>query len=185
MSTAWLVPTSRSIPWQSLASVGAGMVAVTALASYADSWPVGLLGLAAAALAAAVVAGMHDPAAALLSALPTSAATRAARRLVLLLPAAALLWAAYVGLGRVWVTGLGWPVGEVTALVATGLAVFACAPSSYAVVAGVAAPITWYAAAWAGGALPDALAEVLFAWQHHPWVVTVVAVAALVLRRNR
>ena len=51
------------------------------VADGAGSWPVGLLGIAAAALAAAVVAGLRDPAAALLAAVPTSAAVRRARRL--------------------------------------------------------------------------------------------------------
>ena len=185
MSPAWVVPTTRSIPWTPLAGVGAGLVALTALAAYDDSWPAGLLGLAAAALAAAVVAGLHDPAAALLAAVPTSAARRTARRLVLLLPTAAVLWAAYVGMGHVWATGLGWPVAEVTALTAMGLAVAGCAPSSYAVQAGVAVPIAWYAVTWAGGSLQGGYTQVLFAWQHHPWLVVGAAGAVLLTRRNR
>ena len=154
MSAAWLVPTARAMPWQPLAAVSArpwsesapSRRTPTAGRSACWVWP-------RPVLAAAVVAGLHDPAAALLSAVPTSAARRRARRLVLLLPVALLIWLAYVAVGHHWYPGLGWPLGQVTALTTTGLALAAWwpgGPDRRAVGAGVAAVLLWYAVAPAG-----------------------------------
>ncbi len=185
MTPAWVVPTARAIPWQPLACVSSCLALVTAAAANLGEWPVGLLSLTAAAMAAAVVAGLHDPAADLLSAVPTSAARMRARRELMLLPVALLVWLGYVGVGRTFTPGLDWPVGEVAALTATGLAIAVWSPMTYAVAAGVAAPLLWFAASWAGGRLDAEYAEVLFAWQHHPWAVTVAAMLALQLGRDR
>lgn len=184
MNPAWLVPTVRAVPWQPLAGVAACVAVVTVVAAWADTWPVGVLGLLAAALAAGVVAGLRDPAAALLAAVPTSAARRRARRLVLLVPLGLGVWLASVVAARHWEPGLGWPIGTVAALTATGLAVATWAPEPVALQAGVAAPVLWYAVGWGGG-LHGSAAEVLLAWQHHPWLVTGVATTALLLGRNR
>lgn len=185
MTPAWVVPTARATPWTPVTGVAVCLAAVTAVAAYVDSWPVAVLGIAAAALSAAVVAGLHDPAAALLAAMPTAASVRRARRLCLLVPVGLALWLAYVGAGRQWEPGVGWSLGTVAALATTGLAVAVWAPPRAAVESGVAAPLGWYAVTQAGGSLTGEHAEVLFAWQHHPWIVTVAAVAALLIGRNR
>jgi hypothetical protein len=135
-------------------------------------------------VAAALVAGLRDPAAALLAAVPTSAARRRARRQALLVPVGLALWVAFLMAARQWEPGLGWPLGAVTALTVTGFAVAAWAPDRIALAAGVAAPLVWYAGAHAGGS-DRGLAEVLLAWQHHPWLVTTASLTALLLRRNR
>jgi hypothetical protein len=158
---------------------------LTAAGADTGNWPVGLLGPAAAATAAAVVAGLYDPAANLLASVPTSAARRRVRREILLLPAGMLVWLGYVGVGRALTPGLGWPVGELAALTASGQAIAVWAPVRDAVAAGVVAPLLWFAASWAGRGLDAGYAEVLFAWQHHPWTVTVAAAWALLLGRNR
>jgi hypothetical protein len=80
---------------------------------------------------------------------------------------------------------MAWPVGPAVALMATGCAVAAWAPQRLAVEAGVAAPLVWVALARVGVALDQEYAEVLFAFQHHPWIVTTAAVAALLMGRNR
>jgi hypothetical protein len=185
MTPAWVIPTARATPWQPLAGVSVCLALVTAGAAYTRQWPAGLFGPAAAAVAAAVVAGLHDPAAALLAAMPTSAARRRVRRGLMLLPAALLVWLGYVGVGRTLTPGLGWPVGEAAALTASGLAVAVWWPMTDAVAAGAAAPLLWFAASWAGRSLDEDYAEVLFAWHHHPWAVTVAAVSALLIGRNR
>jgi hypothetical protein len=181
---AWVVPTARAVPWAPIAGVAACLVAVTAVAAAAGTWPDEALDVAAAALAAAAVAGLRDPAAALLAAVPTSPARRRARRLALLVPVMLAVWLASLWTTRLWEPAIGWPLGPLAALVSTGLAVAAWAPERIAVEAGVAAPLVWFAAAWAGP-VDGAPAEWLFAWQHHPWLVTAAALAALLMRRHR
>lgn len=185
MSPAWLAPTARAVPWQPLAGVAACLTAVCVVALSRGHWPWGVLDVAAAGLAAAVAAGLHDPAANLLSAVPTTAARRRARREVLLVPAGVGLWVAYLAVGHAVAPGVGWPVGPAVALTATGLAVVAWAPERIAVEAGVAAPLMWVALARAGVVLDQQYTEVAFAFQHHPWIVTVAAGAALLMGRNR
>jgi len=186
MTPAWFVPTVRATEWQPLAAVATFLAAVSAVAAYDGHWPVGLLGVAGGALAAAVVAGLRDPAGALLAAVPTSAATRRARRLALLVPAGLGVWLAYLGAGQHLVPGLGWPVGPVVALIAGGVAVAAWAPQGSAqTAAGVGVPLIWTAAGRSAGGLGENAAGVLFAWQHHPWLVTVAAVAALLKEGKR
>jgi len=184
LTPAWLLPTARTVPWRPLIGVAGVLAVVAALSAYADQWPVALVGIGAAALAAAVVAGLSDPAAALLSAVPTSAARRRARRLVLLLPLGLGVWLAFAALGRVVEPGTTWSVGELCALTATGLAVAVWWPGRAAVGAGVATPLLWYAAARFGGLEGDG-ADMLLAWQHHPWIVIAVATTAVLWRRER
>lgn len=185
MNPAWLVPTCRAVPWQPLAGVTACLAAVCVLAAALGRWPVGVLDVAAAGLAAAVIAGLRDPAADLLSAMPTTAATRRAHRLRILVPAGLGLWVGYLATGHLWASTLGWPVGPFVALVATGAAVVVWAPPRLAVEAGVAAPLIWLALTRAGGGLDPDLQQVLFAFEHHPWIVTTAAVAAVLIGRNR
>ncbi|GAA4409661.1 hypothetical protein GCM10023168_28590 [Fodinibacter luteus] len=185
MNPAWLAPTARAVPWQPLAGVAACLTVVCAFALTQGHWPWGVLDVAAAGLAAAVVAGLRDPAANLLSAVPTSAARRRARRQVLLVPAAVGLWLAYLAVGHVVAPGMGWPVGPAVALTATGLAVVAWAPDRIAVEAGVATPLIWVALARTGVVIDDQYSQVVFAFQHHPWIVTAAAAAALLMGRNR
>jgi hypothetical protein len=185
MTPAWLLPTARATSWEPLAAVATLLVVLTATSAYADRWPLGLVGVVAAGLAAAVVAGLRDPAAALLSAVPTSPGVRRARRLVLLLPAGLATWLAWIGWGHRWAPEVGWPVGSLAALTATGLAVAVWAPPRVGVAAGVAVPLAWVAATTAGGALGEDHAQVLFGWQCHPELVTVAAAAAVLLGRNR
>lgn len=159
MTTAWVVPTARSISWWPMAVVAVLLTGTTALA---DATPVNLVGVAAATLAAGVVVGLRDPAAALLAAMPTSAAVRRARRLVLLLP---------VELGVSWISGSNVPLGGLVALTTAGVAVaFWAGPA-----AGIAVPLCWVVAARAGG----------FAWDQHLTLVTIAAAAALWTGRNR
>jgi hypothetical protein len=181
---AWVVPTARAIPWTPLMVVAACLAVITAVAAHAGMWPVVVLGIASAALAAALVAGLRDPAAALLSAVPTSPARRRARRQALLLPAGLVVWLLSVWAARQWESAVGWPIGQLAALTATGFAVAAWAPARISLEAGVAAPLLWYAAARAGGLGPDP-AELPLAWLHHPWIVTTAALAALLIRRER
>jgi len=168
-----------------MAGVAVALAGVSVLAGVLGSWPVSLLGIVAAALAAAVVAGLRDPAAALLAAVPTSEAVRRARRVGLLVPVALLVWLAYLSAGHQLLAAPGWPMGMLTALTATGLAVAGWAPTRVAVTAGVVVPLLWVAAARASHGLDASVAEVLLAWQHHPWIVTAAAVAALLMGRNR
>ncbi|EWT02011.1 hypothetical protein N865_20335 [Intrasporangium oryzae NRRL B-24470] len=161
------------------------LLGVVVLAAVRGRWPVGVLDVAAAGTAAAVVAGLRDPAANLLSAMPTSAARRQARRLMLLVPAGLGLWLAYLAAANLVSRGVGWPLGPAVALVATGCAVAAWTPERFAVEAGVAAPLGWMALARAWSGLHDSVTPVLTAYQSHPWVVTAVASAALLMGRSR
>jgi hypothetical protein len=120
-----------------------------------------------------------------LAAVPTSAAVRRERRLVLLVPAGLAVWLAYLSTGQTPVPDLGWPVAPVIALISAGVAVAVWAPPAAGIVAGVALPIAWASAVPPTGGLGEGVSEVLFAWHHHPWIVTVVAVAALLVGRNR
>ena len=185
MNPAWLKPTARAVPWQPLAGVAGCLTAVCALALSTGRWPWGVLDIAAAGLAAAVAAGLHDPAANLLSAVPTSPARRRIRREALLVPAGVALWLAYLCVAHLVAPKVGWPVGPAVALIATGLAVVAWAPERFAVEAGVAAPLMWVALARAGVVLDEPYSHWVFAFQHHPWIVTIAAAAALLMGRNR
>jgi hypothetical protein len=185
MTAAWVVPTARAIPWTPLAGVAACLATVAVVAAYVDRWPLGLLGIAAAGLAGAVVAGLRDPAEALLAAVPTSAAVRRTRREAMLVPAGLALWLAYLASGQLAEPGPGWTIGPVAALTATGFAVAVWAPTRLAVEAGMVAPLLWCAATQAGATIDRELVGVLFAWQHHPWLVTTAAVAAVLTGRNR
>ncbi|GAA4404796.1 hypothetical protein GCM10023168_17880 [Fodinibacter luteus] len=182
---AWLVPTARAVPWQPLAGVAACLLGVVLVAAVRGSWPVGVLDVAAAGLAAAVVAGLRDVAADLLAAVPTSASRRRARRQLLLVPAGLGTWLAYLAVGNLVSPDLGWPVGPVVALVATGCAVAAWAPDRLAVEAGVATPLLWMALARVSTELDGPLRALPAAYQDHPWIVTAAAVAALLMGRNR
>lgn len=185
--TAWLLPTARATAWPPLAGVATCFAGMGLVAMEAEVWPVGLLGIGAAALAAALVAGLHDPAAALLSAVPTSPGRRRVQRLTLLLPCGLAVWLLFVASGHLSAAALdpGWPLGQVAALTATGLAVAVWAPEGYGVQAGVTAPLLWYAVSWASGSIDGAAAHVVSLWQHHPWILSVAALAALVLGRRR
>jgi hypothetical protein len=183
--TAWIVPTARAVGWLPLAAVGALLVGTSAITAYADRWPAEFLGTAAGALAAGAVAGLWDRAAELLSALPTSAAVRRVQRLSLLVPVAVVTWLAYLAPGHAADQALGWPVAPLLALLMTGVAVSALKGGHGGVALGVAVPLAWSAAARVGGSMNEDLTEVLFAWQHHPWLVTTAATAALVWRGNR
>ena len=182
--TAWLVPTARAIAWLPMAVVAVFLVVVSALAANTDRWPIGLFGLAASAVAAAVVIGLRDRAANLLAAVPTSAEVRRNRRLTLLVPPGISVWLAYLWSGQALVPWLGWPVGPVVALISTGVALAALAPRAGLAV-GVALPLAWTATAQAAGGLDDDVSFVLFAWHHHPWIVTLAAVAALLIGGDR
>ena len=182
----WLVPTARATAWQPLAAVAACLTVTSVVAAAVGARPVQVLGVAAAALAASVNAGLHDVAAALLSAMPTSAAVRRARRLALLLPAGAMVWLGYMAVGRLIDPGLGWNLGPVAALVMTGLAVAAwAAPAETSVVAGAIVPLLWAAASQLAVGLDNAASDTLLVWQQHPWLVTVAAGTALLVRRER
>ena len=182
--TAWLVPTARATPWQPMAAVGVFLGVVSALAAHTGRWPISLFGVAAAAVAAAVVIGLRDRAANLLAAVPTSAEVRRTRRLTLLVPVGIVVWLTYLWPAQALVPWLGWPLGPLVALISTGVALAASAPRA-ALAVGVAVPLVWAASARAAGGLDDDVSFVLFAWQHHPWIVTLAALAALLIGRQR
>ena len=182
--TAWLVPTARATAWQPMAAVAVFLGVVSALAAHTGRWPISLFGVAAAAVAAAVVVGLRDRAANLLAAVPTSAEVRRTRRLTLLVPVGIVVWLAYLWPAQALVPWLGWPLGPVVALISTGVALAASAPRAGLAV-GVAVPLVWAASARAAGGLDDDVSFVLFAWQHHPWIVTLAALAALLIGRQR
>jgi hypothetical protein len=182
--TAWIVPTARAVGWLPLAAVAVLLVGTSALTAYAGRWPLEMLGIAAGAVAAATVAGLHDPAASLLSASPTSSAARRGQRMALLVPAALAVWAGYLWPGQTVSPPPGWPLAPMLALLAGGLAVAAWAPNSCGVAAGVALPLLWAALGRMGGELDHPFSDVLLPWQHHPWLVTTAAVAALAWRRT-
>jgi hypothetical protein len=181
LAPGWLLPTVRATAWSPLLAVGVLLVGVSALLASVDRWAGGQLGIAAAGLAASVVAGLRDPAAALLAAVPTPAPVRRARRLLLLVPVAAATWLAFLWPGQQVLEGLGWPVAPALALLATALAAAAWAGTA----SGVVAPLAWAAVEKGSGALGQDVSEVLLAWQHHPWIVTLAAVAALLIGRDR
>lgn len=188
MTRAWLLPTARASEWLPLLAGAGALAALAGLSTATGRSPIGLAGVCAAVLAAATVAGLHDRAGALLAAVPTSAAVRRARRLALLTPVAVAAWLAYLAVSGLTSTALGWPVAEHVALLATGVAVHAWSPERLAVVAGAAAPLVWAgleAAPLGVERLDPELAEVLLAWQHHPWVVTLTALVATSTRRSR
>ena len=86
--------------------------------------------------------------------------------------------------GQALVPWLGWPVGPVVALISTGVAVAVLSPRAGLAV-GVAVPLVWTAAARAAGGLDKDVSVLLFAWHHHPWIVTAAAVAALLIGKER
>jgi hypothetical protein len=181
LTPGWLLPTARATAWSPLLVVGAVLAGVSVASAATDRWPAGLLGIAASAVAAAVVAGLRDPAAALLAAVPTPASVRRARRLALLVPVAVATWLAYLAPGQHVVPDPGWPVAPALALLATGVATAVWAGTA----AGVAVPLAWAVAVKGGGALGQDVSEVVLAWQHHPWIVTAAALAALLIGRDR
>lgn len=188
MTTAWLAPTARAIEWAPLLAGTLALSALTVLSSATGWWPVALVGVCAAVLAAASVAGLHDRAGALLAAMPTSAAVRRAQRLALLAPVALAVWLGYLGTGQLATDGLGWPVAELLALLATGVAVHTWSPDRFAALAGVAAVLVWAGAAIVPVGLQrldPPLVEVLLAWEHHPWVVALAALTITCTGRNR
>ena len=182
--TAWLVPTARTTTWLPLAVVAVFLGGVSGLAANAGRWPLGLFVIAAGAVAAAVVAGLRDRAAALLAAVPTSASTRRTRRLAMLVPLGIAIWLGYLWPAQSLVPGLGWPVAPVVALIACGVAVVVWAPRA-GLAAGIAVPLVWSGASKAAPRLDSNISEVLLVWQHHPWIVTAAAVAALWMGRQR
>ncbi len=183
MTTAWLAPTARATSWRPLAAVATGLALTSVAALAIDEWPPHLSVLAAAAVAAGVVSGLQDVAAALLSAVPTSPALRRARRLALLVPAGLAVWLAYALLARQLVPGAGWYLGPVAALTMTGLAVAVWAPTGNAVAVGAVVPLAWVGVALLSG-IGGPAADALFLWRDHPWPVVLVAVIALLGRRE-
>lgn len=168
---AWVRPTLLSISWAPLAAVIACLTAVSALAALADGWPVGLLGLCAAAIAAALAAGLHDPAEALLAAVPTSPAVRRGRRLLALVPVGLAVWLGWLAIGHRWVPGLGWPVAGFAALGVVAVAAATWGPTWL----GAGLPLAWAALALAAG----------LDWELHAELVILAAAAALWTGRNR
>ena len=173
---AWLVPTSRALPWRPLLVVVPTLTAALAIAfvAGADPAPPTLLGLAVALLAAAALLGLDDPARSLLAAVPTSLARRRAHRLVLLVPvlvgAAATLLAVAHRLDLVTATVTS-GTASLAALVAWGLAagrlVERWRPELVAPVA-AGTPIAWVLAA---AALPadGVVGDLAHAWAAQPW----------------
>jgi len=170
-ATAWVRPTVRAVDWAPSAVAAGCLALLTTLTRWDDTWPAGLIGLAAASVAAGTVAGMRDPAANLMAAMPTSAAVRRAQRLTLLVPVGLGLWIAWIAVGHHWTPELGWPLLGLVALTTAGLAVSVWAPLPVA----VALPLLWVVAARAGE----------FDWELRPGLITVVALAVLWAGRDR
>lgn len=177
---AWGSPTVRATPLAPLGAAGGAFLVLGGVALVVDESPEPLLPLAAAATAAALVAGLHDPAASLLAALPTSPARRLVHRLAVLLPVTLLVWAGMLAAAHLpapdW--GSGWPLGPVTALACTGLAVAVWAPAATNAAWGAAAAMLWFALTRIAGETGGAVGTVLSAWESDPWAVVAVALAA-------
>ncbi|GAA1167636.1 hypothetical protein GCM10009584_05740 [Ornithinimicrobium humiphilum] len=177
---AWLAPTGRAVPWHALVAVAPVLVASAALGAAVDRTALVASDIAAAGLASAVVSGLADPAADLLDALPTRRSARRLHRLALLVPAGLTIWLAFLATALVGAgPGPGWPVGPFLALTFTGCAVAAVSPARYAVAAGAAAPLVWIVLGRAAAGLDTRGDQLLAAYQHHPWIVTLAALAAL------
>jgi hypothetical protein len=173
---AWLVPTSRALPWRPLLVVVPTLAAVLAIADVAGAGPAPptLLGLAVALLAAAALLGLDDPARSLLAAVPTSLARRRAHRLVLLVPVLAVSTATLLAVAHrldLVTATLTSGTASLAALVAWGLAagrlVERWRPELVAPVA-AGTPIAWVVAA---AALPadSAVGDLVHTWSAQPW----------------
>ena len=115
------------------------------------------------------------PAAAdLLSAVPTSAAVRRARRLALLVPVGVVVWLAYLWPAQALVPGWAGRSDRSCALTRPG---WRSPPAAPRAGSPWASPYLWSGSP-PPGPLEDSTTtspSVLFAWQHHPWIVTVAA----------
>ena len=183
--------TSRALPWTPLlASAGALAVVGTAVAA-SGAHPSELYALGAATVAAGALAGLQDPAAALLEAVPVSAARRRRHRLLLVVPAAAGAWALLlVAASRPSGTDAAWPVGPLTALLLSGVAVATWVSPAQAVTTAVATPLGWFVldrlVGQSEGLAGSAVSSwTLSAWLLHPWAVAAAAAGAVLVGWRR
>lgn len=170
-------PTAAALPWSPLLGVGLALVLGAALVGALSDRPGPLGVLGAGALAAGAVATLRDPADRLLAAVPTSRLARRLLRLALVLGAVVALLAALTALtpgpDDVWASTL--------ALTLTGLAVATWLPADRGVLAAAALPFGWVAVT----RLADLTAGPLDWWSERPWLVALLASAAVVAGRHR
>ena len=182
----WLIPTARATTWQPLAAVAGGLTLTSAgrgrrrdMAGGTSPYRVrrGRRGGGRRTARRGFRPVVRDADLGGDAARPTARPAAARRR--------SSIWLIYTVVGRQLEPGLGWYLGPVTALTGTGLAVAAWTPTENPVAAGVAVPLAWVAASQLLMGLDTAAADVLLVWQQHPWLVTVAAGTALLVRRER
>jgi hypothetical protein len=177
--------TGRAVPWTPLLASAGALAAVGGAVAISGERPSELYVLGAATVAAGALAGLQDPAAALLESLPTGAGRRRRQRVLLLAPATAALWVALLAAAS-HPSGASaeWPVGPVTALLLSGVAVATWAPPAWAVTAAVGTPLAWFVLDRVVGTTQGLVesattAWTLSAWTLHPWAVAAVAAVAV------
>lgn len=174
-----LLPTARTIRWWPVAAVVGALLGLVLLTRGAGRPTDVVLLLGAAALASSAVGALRDEAARSLQAVPVSVMRRRALRLGLVGAPVLICWWALVTLG----TAAGPATGSLLALAACGTAVATWAPDRWAVLAGAAVPVLWFALDRAAG--PGAAGDVLGWWRTAPWPVLALALAVCAMGRRR
>lgn len=164
------LPTARTIRWWPLVVVVVPVAGLVALAR-SDGRPAGpVLLLGAAALASLVVTALRDDAAVTLEALPVSVARRNALRLTLMGAPVLLAWWSLLEVADTTRPG----TASLLVLATSGVAVATRRASRWAVLAGAAVPVVWFASDRVVGGR-GTLGEVLGWWRTDPWPVLLVA----------
>jgi hypothetical protein len=175
------LPTVRTMRWWPLAAAGAPVLGLVLIARSADRPADAVLLIGAAALASVVVGALRDDAAVLLEAVPVSTMRRRVVRLALVGVPALLVWWGLVAVGA---PGGAPGTGPLLALAGCGVAVAVWGPQRWAVLAGSAVPVVWFALDRVAAA-DGALGGVLGWWRTDPWPVVAVAVVACIVGRQR
>jgi hypothetical protein len=163
------LPTARTIRWWPLVVVVVPVAGLVALAR-SDGRPAGaVLLLGAAALASLVVTALRDDAAVTLEALPVSIARRSALRLALMGAPVLLAWWSLLALADATRPG----IASLLVLATCGTAVATRGSSRWAVLAGAAVPVVWFAADRVVGGR-GSVGEALGWWRTDPWPVLLV-----------
>jgi hypothetical protein len=166
-----LLPTARTIRWWPVAAVVTALTGLLLLARSAGRPTDVVLLLGAAALASTVVGALRDEAGGALQAVPVSVMRRRVLRLGLVGGPVLLVWWALVTLG----TSAGPATGSLLALAACGTAVAVWAPDRWAVLAGAAVPVLWFALDRVAG--QGVAGDLLGWWRTAPWPVLALALA--------
>jgi hypothetical protein len=163
------LPTARTIRWWPLVVVVVPVAGLVALARSVGRPAGAVLLLGAAALASLVVTALRDDAAVTLEALPVSIARRSALRLALMGAPVLLAWWSLLEVAGTTRPG----TASLLVLATCGTAVATRGASRWAVLAGAAVPVVWFAADRVVGGR-GTLGEVLGWWRTDPWPVLLV-----------